>query len=134
LVGDNRLRHEQEVARRAGHLLEVHHTSCFGSQVGPPDPDPRRGQLYQGQVIVRGNLVTRGKGKRADYVLSHKANLPLDLIEANDNTVSVWAGMQQALEYAEALGTPFVFSSKHVNVADMRNALEPVIDFGILPV
>jgi type I restriction enzyme R subunit len=77
----------------------------------------------KGQVIVRGKLVTRGKGKRADYVLSHKANLPLDLIEAKDNTFSVGAGMQQALEYAEALGTQFVFSSKHVNVADMRNAL-----------
>ena len=33
------------------------------------------------------------------------------MIEAKANTLSVGAGMQQALNYAEALGVPFVFSS-----------------------
>ncbi len=73
--------------------------------------DSRGSQLYQGRIIVRGKLVTRGKGKRADYILLHKANIPLGLIEAKDNNHSVGDGMQQALEYAEALGIPFVFTS-----------------------
>ncbi|RKH23794.1 restriction endonuclease [Corallococcus sp. CA041A] len=66
----------------------------------------------KGRVIVRGNLASRGKSKRADYLLSYKPNLPLAVIEvkkAHKNSVS--AGMQQALEYAEMLDVPFVFSS-----------------------
>src|SRR6266852_8810355 len=65
----------------------------------------------KGRIIVRGNLVSRGQAKRADYVLSFKPNIPLALIEAKDNTHSVGDGMQQALEYAITLDIPFVFSS-----------------------
>ncbi|PTQ86550.1 EcoAI/FtnUII family type I restriction enzme subunit R [Agitococcus lubricus] len=65
----------------------------------------------KGRVIVRGKLHTRGEQKRADYVLYYKPNIPLAVIEAKANTLSVGAGMQQALNYAEALGVPFVFSS-----------------------
>jgi type I restriction enzyme R subunit len=36
----------------------------------------------KGRIIVRGKLVTRGKAKRADYILYYKSNLPLALIEA----------------------------------------------------
>lgn len=64
-----------------------------------------------GRVIVRGKLVTRGKSKRADYVLYLKPGMPLAVIEAKDNTHEVGDGMQQALEYAEMLDVPFVFSS-----------------------
>ena len=60
---------------------------------------------------MRGKLVSRGEGKRADYVLYHKPNLPIALIEAKDNTHAVGDGMQQALDYAETLHIPFVFSS-----------------------
>ena len=63
------------------------------------------------RIIVRGKLVTRGRAKRADYVLYFKPNIPLALIEAKDNAHSVGDGMQQALDYATTLGVPFVFSS-----------------------
>lgn len=65
----------------------------------------------KGRIIVRGKMVSRGQGKRADYVLYYKPNIPLALIEAKDNTQPMGAGMQQALEYAEALNIPFVFAS-----------------------
>ncbi|BFU88871.1 MAG: hypothetical protein NTAFB01_00580 [Nitrospira sp.] len=65
----------------------------------------------KGRIIVRGKLVTRGKAKRADYILYYKPNLPIALIEAKDNSHPVGGGMQQALEYAETLDIPFVFSS-----------------------
>ena len=65
----------------------------------------------QGRIIVRGKLVSRGRGKRADYVLSYRPNIPIALIEAKDNNHAVGDGMQQALDYADALGIPFVFSS-----------------------
>lgn len=64
-----------------------------------------------GRIIVRGKLHTRGKLRRADFVLYHQANLPLAVIEAKDNKHSVRAGIQQALDYAESLDAPFVFSS-----------------------
>ncbi len=65
----------------------------------------------KGRIIVRGKLVTRGKAKRADYVLYYKPNIPLALIEAKDNTCAVGDGMQQGLDYATTLHIPFVFSS-----------------------
>ncbi|WP_213253617.1 EcoAI/FtnUII family type I restriction enzme subunit R [Bradyrhizobium sp. sBnM-33] len=64
-----------------------------------------------GRIIVRGKLVTRGKAKKADFVLYFKPNIPIALIEAKDNNHSVGDGIQQALEYALALRIPFVFSS-----------------------
>src|SRR6187402_3072710 len=68
-------------------------------------------QLTDGRIVVRGKLHTRGKKKRADYVLCHKPNLPLAVVEAKDNNHGVGAGMQQALEYADMLDVPFIFSS-----------------------
>jgi type I restriction enzyme R subunit len=65
----------------------------------------------KGRIIVRGKLVTRGKAKRADYVLYYKPNIPIALIEAKDNNHSVGDAMQQALDYAVTLDIPFVFSS-----------------------
>src|SRR6476469_9708234 len=65
----------------------------------------------KGRIIVRGKLVSRGKAKRADYILYCKPNIPLALIEAKDNSHSVGDGMQQGLEYAATLDIPFVFSS-----------------------
>ena len=65
----------------------------------------------KGRIIVRGKLVSRGKGKRADYILYFKPNIPIALIEAKDNTHAMGDGTQQGLEYAETLHIPFVFAS-----------------------
>jgi type I restriction enzyme, R subunit len=64
-----------------------------------------------GRIIVRGELVARGKQKRADYLLFYKSNIPIAIIEAKDNTHSIGSGMQQGLAYSAALDIPFVFSS-----------------------
>lgn len=65
----------------------------------------------KGRIIVRGKLHSRGERKRADYILYYKSNIPIAIIEAKDNSHSVGDGMQQALNYAETLEIPFVFSS-----------------------
>lgn len=67
--------------------------------------------LTNGRVIVRGQIHTRAKFKRADYVLFYKANIPIAVIEAKDNKHTVGDGMQQGLGYAEMLNVPFTFSS-----------------------
>ncbi|WP_295446463.1 EcoAI/FtnUII family type I restriction enzme subunit R [uncultured Thiodictyon sp.] len=71
-----------------------------------------RRQVYftKGRIIVRGKLVTRGKGKRADYILYY-CGIPIAVIEVKDNSYPVAAGMQQALDYALTLDVPFVFAT-----------------------
>lgn len=64
-----------------------------------------------GPVIVRKNVTTRGKRKRADYLLSYKANIPLAVVEAKDNNHNLGDGMQQAMEYALLMKAPFAYSS-----------------------
>ncbi len=64
-----------------------------------------------GCIILRGNITSRGKQKRADYLLFYKPNFPLAIIEAKDNNHPVGAGLQQAIEYAEALDVKFVYAS-----------------------
>lgn len=64
-----------------------------------------------GRIYVKGNLTTRGKRKRADYILYYKPNIPIAIIEAKDNKHSVRAGIQQGLNYAEILDIPSVYSS-----------------------
>lgn len=64
-----------------------------------------------GKIHVRGKLVSRGRRKRADYILYYKPNIPIAIIEVKDNTFPVGHGMQQALEYADILNIPFVFST-----------------------
>jgi type I restriction enzyme R subunit len=72
-----------------------------------------REEVYftKGRIIVRGKLVTRGKAKKADFVLYYKPNIPIALIEAKDNNHSVGDGIQQGLDYAATLDIPFVFAS-----------------------
>ena len=60
---------------------------------------------------MHGKKPVRGKKKEADYLLSYKQGLPLAIVEAKNNNYSMGHGMQQALEYAEILDVPFVFSS-----------------------
>lgn len=67
--------------------------------------------LTKGRVIVKGKLTSRGKQKRADYVLYYKLGVPLAVIEAKDNNHSVSDGMQQAIATAELIDVPFIFSS-----------------------
>ena len=72
-----------------------------------------REEVYftDGRIYVKGNLTSRGKGKRADYILYYKPNIPIAIIEAKDNKHSVSAGIQQGLNYAEILDIPSVYSS-----------------------
>ena len=64
-----------------------------------------------GKINVRENVAQRGKGKKVDYLLSYKSNLPIAIVEAKDNKVTVSHGIQQAMDYANDLDIPFAYSS-----------------------
>jgi len=64
-----------------------------------------------GRISISGQKSSRGKRKRADYLLSFEENLPIAVIEAKENKKPMGGGLQQAMIYAEMLEIPFVFSS-----------------------
>lgn len=64
-----------------------------------------------GRIFVKGNLTQRGKGKKADYILYYKPNIPIAIVEAKSNKLSLNSGIQQALDYARILDIPSVYSS-----------------------
>lgn len=66
-----------------------------------------------GRIEVRGKTSVRKEAKKIDYLLTKHdgTNTPLAVVEAKDNRHNVSAGMQQAIDYAEALDVPFVFTS-----------------------
>ncbi len=71
----------------------------------------RQKYFTDGRIYVKGKVTARGEGKRADYILFYKPNIPIAVVESKDNKHSVKAGIQQALDYANILDIPFVFSS-----------------------
>ena len=77
-------------------------------------PNQIREEVYltDGRIIVRGSMAVRSQQrKRADYILYHKPNVPLAIVEAKDNNHNVSAGMDQALDYGDLLDVPFVYTS-----------------------
>lgn len=65
----------------------------------------------KGRIVVQGKKATRKEAKKVDYLLYLQPNLPLAVVEAKDNKHSEGDGMQQAVDYAEHLDVPFVFTS-----------------------
>ena len=68
-------------------------------------------QFTDGKINLRGNMASREKPKKADYVLYINANNPIAIVEAKDNKHSVSHGLQQAMEYAKKLDINFAYSS-----------------------
>jgi type I restriction enzyme R subunit len=82
-------------------------------KVGWDIPTQIREEVFftDGRIYVKGNKTTRGKRKRADFILYYKPNIPIAIIEAKSNKLSVNAGIQQGIEYSNILDIPVVFSS-----------------------
>ena len=68
-------------------------------------------KLTDGKINLRGNLISREKPKKADYVLYLNTNKPIAIVEAKDNKHSISYGLQQAMTYAKMLDVPFAYSS-----------------------
>ena len=68
-------------------------------------------KVTNGRIIARGKSCKREAPLKADYVLFYKPNKPIAIVEAKDNNHTMADGMQQALQYADMMDVPFVFSS-----------------------
>ncbi|MBO5476860.1 MAG: DEAD/DEAH box helicase family protein [Clostridia bacterium] len=75
-----------------------------------------RSEVYftAGKVIVRGNVSTRAKGEKADYILYYNSSKPIAVVEAKKYDLEVGTGMQQAIEYAKTLDLPFAYSTNGI--------------------
>lgn len=67
--------------------------------------------ITDGRINLKGNLVSRQKPKKADYILYINKYKPIAVVETKDNTHSVSHGLQQAMTYAQMLDVPFAYSS-----------------------
>ncbi|MCK6557110.1 DEAD/DEAH box helicase family protein [Candidatus Binatia bacterium] len=62
-----------------------------------------------GRIIVVGNKARRQPQKRADYLLRYTRDLPIAVVEAKSSYKSPADGLQQAKDYATALGLTFAY-------------------------
>jgi hypothetical protein len=78
--------------------------------------------LTAGQVIVRGRMVRRGESKFADYVLFHKPNIPIAVVEATVGRQGLACGFDLVVDEARRWidGRSFVRVTKHRPSARIR--------------
>ena len=83
-------------------------------------------EFTAGKIIIRGRKAKRGNRKSADYLLFHRNNYPLAIVEAKDATKDTAHGIQQAIDYARILDVPFAYSSNGLGFVehDMKNGTE----------
>jgi len=71
-----------------------------------------------GRIIVVGQQARRRPGKRADYILRYRPDMPLAVVEAKPQDVQAGDGMQQAKEYAEILGLKFAYATNGLSILE----------------
>ena len=71
-----------------------------------------------GRIFVVGQTARRRPGKRADFILRFRPDMPLAVVEAKPNGSPVGEGMQQAKQYAEILGLKFAYSTNGDEIAE----------------
>lgn len=88
-----------------------------------------------GKIVIKGRKAKRGNRKSADYLLFHRNNYPLAIVEAKDATKEVAHGIQQAIDYARILDVPFAYSSNGVGFVehDMKRGTERQLSMSDFP-
>jgi type I restriction enzyme R subunit len=64
-----------------------------------------------GRIVVTGRRGRRRPGKRADYVLRYRPDIPIAVVEAKPTYATPGQGLQQAKDYAEILGLKFAYAT-----------------------
>lgn len=64
-----------------------------------------------GRIIVSGRRSRRRPGKRADYILRYRMDMPIAVVEAKASYATPGHGLQQAKDYAEILGLKFAYAT-----------------------
>jgi len=83
-----------------------------------------------GRIVVVGRRGRRRPGKRADYLLRYRADLPIAVVEAKPSYATPGDGLQQAKDYAEVLGLKFAYATNGCGIIefDYTTGIEREID------
>ena len=98
------------------------------------DTDPHRLSeqvtFTDGRIIVAGRKARRRPGKRADYILRFRPDMPIGVVEAKPEYKTPGEGLQQAKEYAEILGLKFAYGTNGAGIVefDYATGLERELD------
>jgi len=71
-----------------------------------------------GRIVVVGRKARRRAGKRADYILRYRPDMPLAVVEAKAEYKTPGEGLQQAKDYAEILGLKFAYSTNGLGIVE----------------
>jgi len=71
-----------------------------------------------GRIIVSGRQGRRRPGKRADYILRYRPDMPMAVVEAKPSYATPGQGLQQAKEYAEILGLKFAYATNGQGIVE----------------
>lgn len=72
-----------------------------------------------GRIIVSGRRSRRRPGKRADYILRYRADMPIAVVEAKASYATPGQGLQQARDYAEILGLKFAYATNGHGIVEL---------------
>jgi type I restriction enzyme R subunit len=75
-----------------------------------------------GRIIVSGRQGRRRAGKRADYILRYRPDMPIAVVEAKPSYATPGQGLQQAKEYAEILGLKFAYATNGQGIVEFDYA------------
>ena len=67
--------------------------------------------ITAGRIVLIGGKARRAKQRRADYILYHRRDFPIAVVEAKESGLPAENGVQQAREYAELLGLRFAYAT-----------------------
>ena len=82
-------------------------------------------RITDGQINLRGNMVSRKEAKKADYILYLNESTPIAIVEAKDNKHAVGDGLQQAMQYAIMMDIPFAYSSNGDGFMEIQGWSQP---------
>lgn len=72
-----------------------------------------------GRVLLVGGKARRGRQKRADYILRYRPDYPIAVVEAKAGYKAATDGLQQARDYAEALGLKFAYATNGAEIIEL---------------
>jgi len=83
-----------------------------------------------GRINVKGGKTSRDEKKKADYLLRYRHNYFLAVVEAKADYLQPDEGLQQAKEYADALGLYFVYATNGKGIVEFnrKTGVERVVD------
>jgi type I restriction enzyme R subunit len=86
------------------------------------DRDPHRINeqvtFTDGRIVVAGKQARRRPGKRADFILRYRPDMPLAVVEAKPDGVPAGDGLQQSKDYAGILGVMFAYASNGLEIVE----------------